>query len=353
MVDYEAISVIIFKVKNNQPYFYLVKRGSALPTYPDTWTPIAGAINKNDENVYSYLYDKVGTIIDDMASRLTAVRLLIERNLLNPFEEDQRSKSDLDVYERMKQIDPDVLSVYLHSMFPVGIQKIDDGKNTFNTRHFIYISSRISFFERIKLVRKSSIYTDSQYIIETKSRWFSVNQIISYYKKSTKLFSPSFVYLIDLISCEGMKLTEAARKVEETLETKETIDYQIIPFIWRFVTPALTLPPFHTNNIYVIGDETKYIIDPGANSALDIVNLLGFIEDHINEIEGIILTSANADHCNQVFELKERYNFPICASHNASEIMKKKGCVVNHVLKEGDRIPLGTYKPTDMSNWFM
>ncbi|MCK4973504.1 MAG: hypothetical protein KAS52_09290, partial [Candidatus Heimdallarchaeota archaeon] len=44
---------------------------------------------------------------------------------------------------------------------------------------------------------------------------------------------------------------------------------------------------------------------------------------------------------------------PICASHNASEIMKKKGCVVNHVLKEGDRIPLGTYKPTGMSNWFM
>ena len=75
MVEYEAISVIIFKVKKDQPYFYLVKRSSEMPIFPDTWTPIAGTVTKSDQEVYSFLYDKLGDIISDMSSRLTAVRL--------------------------------------------------------------------------------------------------------------------------------------------------------------------------------------------------------------------------------------------------------------------------------------
>lgn len=353
MVDYGAISVIVFKVKNDQPYFYLVKRSSEIPIFPDTWTPIAGTTNKNDQEVYSFLYDKLGDIIGDMSSRLTAVRLMLERNLFSPFEEEQATKTKQDVYERIKSLDSDLLSVYLHSMIPSGFEKIIDGENIFNVKQYIFISAGSSIFERTNLINESTIYINTRYKLEAKSRWFSAKQIQKFYEKSKKLFLPSFAFLIHLITDKEMKLIEAARSLATTLETIESVHYQILPFIWRFVTSSLTLPPFHTTNIYIIGDKTKYIIDPGANSASDIVNLLSFIEDHINEIEGIILTSANADHCNQVLELKKRYNFPICASHNASIIMRREGCVVNHVLKEGDRIPLGTYKPTGMSNWFM
>jgi len=352
MVDYGAISVIVFKVKNNQPYFYLVKRGSELPVYPDTWTPIAGAITKNDQEVYKFLYDKLGNIIDDMSSRLAAVRFMLERNILSPFEEEQSAKSEQDVYERMKNLNPDLLSVYLHSMVNAGFQRVDDGKNTFNTKHYIFISAGRSIFKRINLIKKSTIYSNPKCILETKSRWFSAKQINKFYKKPNKLFNSTLAFLTNLIDDKGMKLIDAAQKVTETLETAKSIDYQILPFIWKFMTPSLNLPPFQTTNIYVIGDETKYIIDPGANNASDIVNPLNFIENHINEIEGIILTSANADHCNQVFLLKERYDFPIYASSNVSEVMKKEGCVVNHILKEGDRIQLGTYKPSD-KDWFL
>ncbi|MHA1202472.1 MAG: MBL fold metallo-hydrolase [Candidatus Heimdallarchaeaceae archaeon] len=353
MVDYGAISVVIFKVKNNQPYFYLVKRSSDMPIFPDTWTPIAGTITKADHEVYLFLYNKLGNIIDDMSSRLTAVRLMLERNLLSPFEEEQANKTEQDVYERIKNLDPDLLSVYLHSMIPSGFEKINDGENTFSVKQYIFISSGSSIFERLNLINKSTIYINPTYELETKSRWFSAKQIKKFYDKSTKLFLPSFTFLIHLITDKGMKLIGAARRLVNVLETNESVNYQILPFIWRYMTPALTLPPFHTTNIYVIGDEIKYIIDPGANSVSDIVNLLSFIDDHINEIEGIILTSANADHCNQVLELKERYNFPICASHKISEFMKKQGCVINHELKEGDRIPLGSYKSTGESNWFL
>ncbi len=353
MVDYGAISVIIFKVKNNQPYFYLVKRSSNMPIFPDTWTPIAGTINKDDQEVYSFLYNKLGNIIDDMSSRLTAFRLMLERNLLSPFEEEQANKTEQDVYERIKNLDSDLLSVYLHSMIPSGFEKINNGENTFNVKQYIFISSGSSIFERLNLINKSTIYIDPRYELETKSKWFSAKQIKKFYEKSKKLFLPSFAYLIHLITDKGMKLIEASRSLVNILETNESVHYQILPFIWRYMTQALTLPPFHTTNIYVIGDKRKYIIDPGANSASDIVNLISFIEDHINEIEGIILTSANADHCNQVLELKKRYNFPIYASHNITGIMEREGCVINHELKEGDRIQLGPYEPTGESNWFM
>ena len=353
MADYEVITVIIFKIKNNQPYFYLVKRGSELPISPDTWTPIAEINNKEDREVYSFLYDKLGNIIDEMKSRVTAVRLMFERNLLSSFEEDQTASSDKDVYERIKNLDPDLLNVYLHSMIPSGSHKVDIGENVFNVKQYIFISAGRNIFERMKLIKASEIFSGPKVVAEAKSRWFSTNQIKKFHEKPSRLFVPYFTHLIHLITDKGMKLTEVARKFEGLMEADKSIDYQILPFIWRFMTPAVTLPPFHTTNIYVIGDETKYIIDPGANSASDIVNLLSFIEDYINEIEGIILTSANADHCNQVLELKKRYNFPICASHNASEILKNVGCVVNHVFKEGDKIPLGTYKPSGMSSWFM
>lgn len=353
MVDYEAISVIIFKVKNNQPYFYLVKRSSDMPIFPDTWTPIAGTITKADQEVYSFLFNKLGNIIDDMSSRLTAVRLMLERNLLSPFEDEQANKTEQDVYERIKNLDPDLLSVYLHSMIPSGFEKINDGENIFNVKQYIFISSGSSIFERLNLIQKSSIYLNPRYELETKSRWFSAKQVKKFFENSTKLFLPSFTFLIHLITNKGMKLIEAARSLVNIIETNESVHYQILQFIWRYMTPALTLPPFHTTNIYVIGDKTKYIIDPGANSASDIVNLLSFIDGHINEIEGIILTSANADHCNQVLKLKERYNFPIYASHKVSEIMKKEGCVINHELEEGDRIQLGSYKTNGDRNWFM
>ncbi len=353
MADYTVISVIIFKVKNNQPYFYLVKRGSELPVSPDTWTPIAEINNKDDQEVYSFLHDKFGNIIDDMSSKLTAVRLMLERNLLSTYEEDQSTRTERDVYERIKNLDPALLNVYLHSMIPSGSHRVNDGENVFTVKQYIFISAGRSIFERMHLIQASEVFSDPKVVAEAKSRWFSANQIKKYYEKPSRLFVPYLNHIIHLITDEGMKLIEVARKFEGLLETDKSIDYQILPFIWRFMTPSLTLPPFHTANIYVIGDKTKYIIDPGANNASDIVNLLSFIEDHINKIEGIILTSADADHCNQVLELKKRYNFPISASHKVSEIMKKEGCVVNHVLKEGDRIPLGTYKPTGMRNWFM
>ncbi len=353
MVEYGAISVIIFKVKNNQPYFYLVKRSSEIPIFPDTWTPIAGAINKDDQEVYSFLYDKLGNIIDDMKSRLTAVRLMLERNLFSPFEEEQAGKTKQDVYERIRNLDPDLLSVYLHSMIPSGFETIDDGKNIFNVKQYIYVSAGRSIFKRINLINKSTIYINPRLRLETKSRWFSTKQIKKFYEKPKELFHPFFAFLIHLITDKKMKLIEAARSRVTTLENDESVHYQILPYIWKFMTPALTLPPFHTTNIYVIGDETKYIIDPGANSVSDIVNLISFIDAHINEIEGIILTSANADHCNQVLELKKRYDFPICASPSAAKIMKREGCVINQLVRDGDKIPLGTYKPAGMSNWFM
>ncbi|MHA1465194.1 MAG: MBL fold metallo-hydrolase, partial [Candidatus Heimdallarchaeaceae archaeon] len=353
MVEYDAISVIIYKVKNNQPYFYLVKRGSELPVFPDTWTPIAGATTKSDQEVHSFLYHKLGNVIDEMGTRLTAIRFLLERNILASFEDEQNTKTEQNVFETIKKLDPDLLSVYLHSMIPCGFHRINDGENIFNVRNYIFITAGGGIFERIKLIKKSTIYSDPKFIIEAKSRWFSANKILKCYEKPFKLFNPVFSKLLNLISYKGMKLIEAARKVERTLETTTYLDNQILPFIWRFMTPALTLPPFHTTNIYVIGDKTKYIIDPGANNALDLTNLLSFIEDHIEEIEGIILTSANADHCNQVLELKQRYNFPIYANHNVAEVMKKEGCVVNHVLKEGDRIHLGTYNPSSTDNWSM
>ena len=353
MVDYEAISVLIFKMRRGRPYFYLVKRSPEMPIYSNTWTPIAGTINIKDKEVYNYLENKAGSIIDDMYHRLAAIRLMIQRNLLHPIEEEAISSQNIDVYERMKHIDPDILSVYLHSMLPVSYEDIDDGKNKFHVRNYVFISTSSNYFDRAKLIKTSIIYTDPKMVVETNSKWFSLNDIENNLKKPTRLITPSFMHYVQLITKEGLKILDATRKLDEDLHRMPYIHNQVIPFIWKFSTPALTLPPFHTTNIYVVGDKTKYIIDPGANSEKDLKILNCFIDDHIDQIEGIILTSANADHCNQVLPLKKKYDFPIFSSQYVADVLEKEGCVVNHVLKEGDIIQLGPYYSSKSQQWFL
>ena len=351
MSEYNTVTVILVKQVRGEYFFYLVKRGENLPVMPSSWTSVAGLITEKDEKLYVQIQTKYGELSEDLLNHLAVLRVLAERNLL-PIEyfKSESTASD-EVHQKLLEMDGALLNVLLHSMIPAGITSMTDGNNIFNVRFYLFISQTPRIFKKIKLIRDSSVYTSPEELFEAKSKWFSLSRIINKYEKLEGLFSPNLIHLLNILRKNEMNLSEAVRKRISVLEEQPYTNRHIFPYIWKFPTPSPLLPPYQTTNIYVVGNEYKYIIDPGANSSNDLRLLERFIEDNLENISGILLTNSNADHCNQALYLKEKYQFSISASKEAVEALKEDGFTIDTILKEGSRIHLGTYEPLGIEKW--
>ncbi len=351
MSEYNAITVILFKQVRGKYQFYLVKRGEDLPVMPSSWTSITGLVTDSDQEMCNYFQNKYGEICEDMLNHLVVIRLLFERNLLPVDISKSATLSEGEVYQNLNEMDPGLLNVFCHSMIPAGNSSMTDGQNIFNVKYYLFISQTPKIFKRIKLVKTSSVYTAPEELMEAKGKWFSIEKITKKYERLEGLFSPSLIHLIQILRSNKLNISEAIRERTTLLDKYSYINRHIFPFIWKFPTPSPLLPPYQTTNIYVVGNEHKYIVDPGANSSTDLKRLEDFIEDNRDEIEGILLTNSNADHCNQALYLKEKYQFSIGASEETAEVLKKDGFTIDNILHEGSRISLGTYEPMGIEKW--
>ena len=98
------------------------------------------------------------------------------------------------------------------------------------------------------------------------------------------------------------KTTDDLDKAKDASEKAKAVAEQlaiILGKILKFETPAPTRAPFTLCNIYIVGNERQYIIDPGSAIVKAIVGLEKYIEENIDKIDGILLTNHMVDHCNQ------------------------------------------------------
>jgi glyoxylase-like metal-dependent hydrolase (beta-lactamase superfamily II) len=352
MPEYTTVTVIFFRIKDNKYYFYLTKKGPNLPIMPSSWTPVGSIITKEDSELYSLLRDKYGDIAPDMLKRLTALRIIFERNL---FHTDTLEKVDVeaDVYEIIRKIDPDLLNLWLHSMIPCGFQKFQAGDNIFKTNYFLFISPSNPKRGKMKLKRSTTIFGSTSFVLEEKANWFSAEEIYTEYNNFNRYFTNSMSTLATKIVKEYKKPLEAAREMEQKIGVAPCSEYQLFPYIWRLSTPAPTLPPYNTTNIFVVGNEHKYIIDPGSTDMKAMEPLLAFIEYNKDTMEGILLTNAFPDHCNQAQFLSEKYYLPISTSKENADILAKEGFNFLTILQEGMKIPLGIIPELNKEDWYL
>ena len=350
MPEYNTITVMFFRTKAGKYHFYLTKKGPDLPILPTSWSPIGGMVTPKDEELCSSLIEKYGDMAPDMLNRLTALRIVFERNLFNT-----EKIIDIDVHENVHdliiKIDPEILNVWFHSMVPCGYQKLQTGENNFHTNYFLFISPSDPTLRNMKLKRISDGHVYTNLVLEEKAKWFKAAEIKKQYYNLNKLFSPSIATIVEKITNEFKKPFDAAREMEQKRGISKRISFQIFPFTWRFSVPAPTLPPYNTTNIYVIGNEKRYIIDPGSAEFDALSDLILYIEKNIDKLEGILLTNHYPDHCNYAQYLKDTFDLPICASKETARILQKEGFNFNSILKEGTEIPIGSYPELDIDNW--
>jgi ribonuclease/clavin/mitogillin len=101
------------------------------------------------------------------------------------------------------------------------------------------------------------------------------------------------------------------------------------------VKSATIAPATHTNCL-IVGEESLYVIDPGAGDAAELTHLSRQI-DHLIElggrVEAILLTHSHPDHTAAADELRHRYKAPIMAHPAAAAQISFK---IDRQLRDGE-----------------
>lgn len=350
MSEYTAIAVIFYRIKDGKYYFYLTKTGPNLPIMPSYWTPVGDVITQEDRELYSELRNKFGDIAPNMLKRVAALRIVFERNL---FDTEKIVEVDIEenVYEIISKIDQEILNVWFHSMIPCGFQCFHSGENIFNTYYFLFITPSNPTLRNVKLKRASVVFDSPSIVLEERAKWIETKRISSQYHNLDKVFPPIFTSFVEKLTREYKKPFEITRELEQRVEDAPCRNNHILPYTWRFSAPTPLLPPYDTTNIYVIGNEKKYIIDPGSAEFKAIEDLIKFIENNKATMEGILLTNPYPDHCNQAQHLSKAFDLPLSTSEVNAKILEKEGLVFSAILKEGTKILLGTNPELGIEDW--
>lgn len=105
---------------------------------------------------------------------------------------------------------------------------------------------------------------------------------------------------------------------------------------------SATLPPATHTNCLIVGEESLYVVDPGANEGEETVHLVRQIE-HLIELggtlTGIVLTHSHIDHVEAAETLRARFGAPIMAHAAAAAQLS---FAIDRELADGEVLVSGT-----------
>jgi len=355
MLEQKTVSVFVFRIDNGQYYFYLVKRGPNIPYHPSTWTNIASIISEKDVELYEKLQKKYGDLSEYMLEKVIILRLLLERNLIIDPEINVSLSASLDIRQQILEMDQIYLNVLFHSMIPSGHRRLLMDERYILPRYFLFASPASGSRKNTKLFQYTDYLTGRHKVPEEKGRWFKPSEIIHKRETLKELFDNATATLMHYFYTEKKKLVETAREIENKKSQLSMFSKGLLPFLWRFKTPAHTRKPYTESNIYVIGNQKKFIIDPGSTIKNNLDFLTEFVDANLDTIEGILLTNPLADHVNQAMFFKEKYNLPIYTSKITAEALnaEAENFVFTSYLYHGNKIQLGSYEPLGIKKWEM
>ncbi len=338
MRDCNGVGVIVYRIKKNEKEFLLYSQNTD-KLFPNYWSPLVDEIKGEDIELYEKLRKKYGLITENMQSKLAAIRLLLEKGFcLVESIKDQNMQFIIDsnannseLYKKIENMEMSLLNLLLHSMIPAGYNNYYsdemDGRNycTSEVNFFVYIAP-INFNKKVLKTKGASF------------KWISLKKLKKLMETNDILISSHFYRFFN-----KMLATTNIFEVARSLENERVTAYGILNNVNRYVFLSPSYPNFALSNCYIIGNEEKFVIDPGASRLRDILPLIHYLDQNKSSIEGLILTHEHLAQYSQVNYLKDRYNIPLFASRNAAELLKQKeNITVNFTIKEGDKLSLGT-----------
>ncbi|MHA1687219.1 MAG: MBL fold metallo-hydrolase [Candidatus Heimdallarchaeaceae archaeon] len=318
----ECVGVLPCKITRNKYELMLSKD----PFLSETWGELTKEIDSTVEEKVDYTLKHYGEFFEDLKPRLTALQAIKEGFEL------RENKTIVVAKDFPQKIHPLILSILLNSLYLVS--KTDNE----NEQQIHYSYAFVSPFELKPADNKRSF------------KWMEAEKIVSEHLQLKRIINPKVIQLAKWIVETGQPSRYAMWEAQSTTLVSGEME-EILPYICKFDMPAPTYPPFTTSNCYIVGNEIKYIIDPGTTSIRHLKKLVDFVEKEQETIEGIILTHHHVDNTSQSAYLKARFHLPILASKETAEILKQKGIETNLILKENDTLSLGSYPPMRLKEW--
>lgn len=187
--------------------------------------------------------------------------------------------------------------------------------------------------------------------------WREPSEWLDQWRRGDLLIAPPVLFILHTVEEHGWE--EAIPRLQALGEELGGGKIHVI-----FYNPAAqlipvrtpTIPPATHTNVYLVGSDPAYLVDPATpypeeqdrlENVLERSCVPGLLAER--KLRGILLTHHHPDHHGAVQRIRARFHIPVFAHRATAEALQGE-IPVDRFLEDGERLPLGT-SPDGMPGW--
>src|ERR1019366_2327445 len=185
-----------------------------------------------------------------------------------------------------------------------------------------------------------------------RGEWVDVQALLARWRRGDLLTPPSVMTLQTLGNRPVDDAPAVLGPLLERLAVGAMHPIFFAPCVQMIPLKTDALPPSTHTNAYLVGNEIRYLIDPGTSEPDEQQVLLDVLDEDARNrgpLAGIVLTHHHRDHIGAATACRERYGVPIWAHAQTAELLKGR-IAVDRLLCGGDPLPMGSC-PANGSPW--
>ena len=178
--------------------------------------------------------------------------------------------------------------------------------------------------------------------------WIAPRAALDRWASGEVLAAPPILHLLRVLAEEGPErgLPRLRDPGETNLGPHRRIEFR--PGVFVFPLATRTLPPATHTNCYLVGNEERVLIDPGAADAAEIdrleAALAALAARDGGRVAAIWLTHHHPDHVGGAAELRRRLGVPLHAHRATGERLAARGLALDGELLPDAEVALGALR---------
>ena len=184
-------------------------------------------------------------------------------------------------------------------------------------------------------------------------RWVEPRAELQLWSRGGARIVPPVLFLLHALQQEPLAAAlDAAQAVCDELDAGVLHPVRCSPGILMVPLRTPTVPPATTTNLYLVGEEQLYLIDPATPYADEQERLFDLLDRLVADgrrLAGILATHHHADHVGAVAATSRRYHLPVHA-HRLTLERLPPGFRRGRELADRDRLDLGR-APDGRAGW--
>ncbi len=186
----------------------------------------------------------------------------------------------------------------------------------------------------------------------SRGRWWRPSNLIAAWRSGELRVVPPLVALAELLESSQGDLSVALERAETlSRAVDEGALHVVSPAPGVHLAPVITetLPPARTTNCYVVGEASRYVVDPAPVLESERQRLIAHLECERDALCGVLVTHHHPDHTGAVQAVAEHFGLPVYA-HPRTLDRLPEAPTRPIPLEEGQQLELGT-APDGSTGW--